>query len=383
MIYKYGIIGCGNRPMFLHNLIKKKHKNCKLVCVYDNNSDAIKQLKDKSDDVIYTHDIDKFLEFDMQFVIIASINCFHYENFMQVYKKNVKIFCEKPIVVDIDHCNKLQQLSDVNDGSKAGAGFVLRYSPFYKKIKELIDSKLIGSINNITAEEHLHYGHGAFINQNWRRKKSLSGGHIVEKGIHIIDLINWYASSEPSSVVAMGTIKNWTNANSACGDILKNKYCDNKLFEKYKTYENINPYDETDRDIEDTIACIITYKNNLVASLNLTSYSPNSMRVFNIIGTLGSIEAKWENKYAYIRIILRGNGKKDKSYMPSEEYLYNFTDIGCHGNGDDNIIDSLVDFVSNNVPMMPCFKDALMANKIAILLEKSIINKSICKVDES
>ena len=88
--------------------------------------------------------------------------------------------------------NKLQLIDNIAHGNRVGTGFVLRYSPFYSKIKEIIDSGQIGTVVHMNVQENLHMGHGAFINQNWRRKKSLSGGHIVEKGIHVIDLINWY-----------------------------------------------------------------------------------------------------------------------------------------------------------------------------------------------
>ena len=113
-----------------------------------------------------------------------------------------------------------------------------------------------------------------------------------------------------------------------------------------------------------------------MVSLNMTSYAPNSKRVFDIIGTLGKLEAIWEHKTANIKIIYSGYGKKNTHDKPSLSNNITFEDIGCHGNGDDAIVDSLVNFATNNMPMMPPFQEALDANKVAILLEQSLVTKA-------
>ena len=173
----------------------------------------------------------------------------------------------------------------------------------------------------------------------------------------------------------MGSINNWTNQNQSHGEKLKQINNDPALFDKYKVYEDVDPYDTADRDIEDTISSILVYPHTMV-SLNMTSYAPNSKRVFDIIGTLGKLEAIWEHKTANIKIIYSGYGKKNTHDKPSLSNNITFEDIGCHGNGDDAIVDSLVNFATNNMPMMPPFQEALDANKVAILLEQSLVTKA-------
>lgn len=368
---KYGIIGCGSRSTCLSNLIKKRYRQSVLMGIYDNDMDVINKKKENKNN-LYTHDIDEFCSRDMSFVIIGSMNYLHYEHFLKIYNSGKKIFCEKPIVITENELAKLESFDNISNGSVVGTGFVLRYSSFYSKIKEIIDNNQIGKVVHMNIQENLHIGHGAFINQNWRRKKSLSGGHIVEKGIHIIDLINWYLNAMPIHVTARGNINNWTNDNRVCGEQLKKKYNDPSLYDKYKVYEHMDPYDTSDRDIEDTISTILEYPGTLV-SFSMTSYAPNSKRVFDIIGTMGKLEAIWEHKTACIKIIHTGYGKKDTSGNPCISSQITYEDMGCHGNGDDSIIDSLLKFATHNIPMKPSFQQALNANKVAIMLEKSLI----------
>ena len=378
-IFQFGVIGCGSRSAHLTSIIKKRYRKSILMKIYDSDPNVVKQKnsenRQNNREDLYTNDLDDFCSKNMTFVIIGSINCLHYEHFMKVYNSGKKIFCEKPIVITNEQLINLQSLDNIVNGGRVGTGFVLRYSPFYSKIKEIIASGQIGKIVYMNIQENLHVGHGAFINQNWRRKKMLSGGHIVEKGIHIIDLINWYLEKNPTNVIATGSINNWTNDNEVDGNKLKQINNDPSLFDKYKIYEDVNPYDTSDRDIEDTICTILTYPSTMV-SLNMTSYAPNSKRVFDIIGTLGKVEAVWEHKTANIKIISSGYGKKNTHDKPSISSNITFEDIGCHGNGDDAIIDSLVNFAVNDIPMTPPFEEALNANKVAIALEQSLVTKS-------
>jgi predicted dehydrogenase len=60
-------------------------------------------------------------------------------------------------------------------------GFVLRYTPLYEKLCEVLNSGHLGRIVSVDMDEHLLPFHGGYIMCNWRRHTGPSGGHLLEK----------------------------------------------------------------------------------------------------------------------------------------------------------------------------------------------------------
>lgn len=376
-MYYFGIIGCGNRGNYLSKLIRKQRKDFKLVVVYDHDAQALKDMYNEKE-VMYTNDLNRLFSFDLNFVIIASMNHLHMEHFKAANLNDVKIFCEKPLVTteeDIEQITELYKSIDDAD-IKIGTGFVLRHSPFYTDIKKIIDNGDIGDVFSINVSEYLNYAHGAFINQNWRRFSEKSGGHIVEKAVHIVDLMNWYADSTSKYVSGFGSNLYWKEENKSSGEELKVEHEDKGLFEKYKLYEEVDPY-TSEKTINDTMVCNMVFKNGIIGNLNIVTYAPNSKREFTITGSKGKIEAVWETNKADIKIITRGYGKKDKSSNPSVSKCISRMGIGCHGLGDDEIVKSLIKMVALDVPMKPSFMEAINSTKTCIKLEKAIETKTV------
>jgi len=336
---------------------------------------VIKEKQKKHDGISYYNDLDAFFERDLDLVIVGSMNYLHYKHLTKALDKGLKVFCEKPIVSKEEDVNELLKTCEGIEKSSLGTGFVLRFSPFYRNIKEIIDSGEIGKICSVNIQEQLHYGHGSFIHQNWRRHKKFSGGHVVEKGVHIIDLLLWYVGQTPTKISALGSCNNWNPSNAHDGEVLKKINDDPRIFDKYTVYEKVDPYGD-DKDIEDTIVINLKF-DDVVASVHLTSYAPNSKREFNIVGTLGKIEALWETSAATIKVTRKGYGRKDKRGSPCETRTISRADIGCHGDGDNYIIDSLADMVKRNKPMKPDFREALLSTRVAILAEKSMENSEV------
>jgi predicted dehydrogenase len=148
-------------------------------------------------------------------VFIGTPPHWHALQFIAACEKGLNVYCEKPLAYDI-----LEGKAMVNAASKAGnivqIGFQRRQSDAFKKVRELIDNGTIGNVHQITAQIHyvpgpqdtkiqpppaaldweawcgpapkLDYrpniGHKA-----WRLEKEYGNGHLVDWGIHHIDII--------------------------------------------------------------------------------------------------------------------------------------------------------------------------------------------------
>ncbi len=151
----------------------------------------------------------------LEAVFIGTPPHWHCLQFIAACEKGLDIYCEKPLAYDIQ-----EGLAMVNAAQKAEnivqIGFQRRQSESFKKAKELIADGTIGNVHQITAQIHyvpgpqdttiqtppssldweewcgpapkLDYrpniGHKA-----WRLEKEYGNGHLVDWGIHHIDII--------------------------------------------------------------------------------------------------------------------------------------------------------------------------------------------------
>jgi len=111
---------------------------------------------------------------------------------------------EKPISPDPSECRQLLEASKKYD-RKIVVCHVLRYTPFFSKMKELIASGIIGDVVTIQAIENVGYWHQAhsFVRGNWRNSETTSP-MCLQKTCHDFDLYLWLADKTPLRVSSMG-----------------------------------------------------------------------------------------------------------------------------------------------------------------------------------
>ena len=151
----------------------------------------------------------------LQAVFIGTMPHWHALQFIAACEKGFDIYCEKPLSYDI-----MEGMAMVKAAEKAGnivqLGFQRRQSEAFRKTKELLDNGRIGNLHQVVAQIHynpvlqdntvqsppasldweewcgpapkLDYrpsiGHMA-----WRLEKEYGNGHLVDWGIHHIDII--------------------------------------------------------------------------------------------------------------------------------------------------------------------------------------------------
>jgi len=123
-------------------------------------------------------------------VLITSTNDRHLPQLKAVLNNSAckNIFIEKPLfktLQDFDQFDEDTSLSTIH------VGLTLRYAMMTKiaeaKLKEY--KSALGALQKVSSWEHLNFGHSfTIIMMNWRRYKSLSGGLLIEKSVHDLDL---------------------------------------------------------------------------------------------------------------------------------------------------------------------------------------------------
>ena len=137
-------------------------------------------------------------------VLICTQDKMHFEPLKLAAKKGYDILCEKPITPDKGELLAIRQLAMEYDGIISVA-HVLRYSPFFTKIKELLAEGRIGALMNIQHMECVGYWHMAhsFVRGNWRNS-SESCPMIMAKCCHDFDILLWLVGTSCQSVSSFG-----------------------------------------------------------------------------------------------------------------------------------------------------------------------------------
>ena len=91
-------------------------------------------------------------------VIIGTQDDYHYEPCVNAMKKGYDIILEKPIADTVEKIAEIERVAKENSRS-IDVCYVLRYTPFYKKVKEIVDSGVLGDIVCVSATEGVEPWH--------------------------------------------------------------------------------------------------------------------------------------------------------------------------------------------------------------------------------
>src|SRR5690606_5323808 len=117
-------------------------------------------------------------------IIIASPNACHREALVPALKHRLVVLLEKPVATTPEDCAAMWQAHQDHPDVPLMIGFVLRFSPFYRTIKRLIDDGAIGKVLSVTATEEMNASLSSVFVRDWRRTRSIAGPLMLEKCSH-------------------------------------------------------------------------------------------------------------------------------------------------------------------------------------------------------
>lgn len=236
-----------------HAKVFTKNKYTKLISISD--CDIKKKKYEKIFKTNFVKNLNEvYKNKSLNLISIASYDNFHYEQIIQALRNGKNIFIEKPMCQNIKQFKNIKKIlkeSKLNLSSN----FVLRYHPKFKKVKELIDKRIIGKIYSIEGE--YNYGRIEKLIKGWRGKipfySVVQGG-----GIHLIDLMIWITGSTPIEAISVG----------------------NKIITKK------SPFKFNDNNI-----AILKFKNDVIAKVtsNFSCVLPHH-HTLKVFGSRGTIE---------------------------------------------------------------------------------------------
>ncbi|MBM7341410.1 Gfo/Idh/MocA family oxidoreductase [Pantoea coffeiphila] len=306
---------------------------------------------------------------DLDLVLIGSPNHLHLEHITAALEAGHRVLCEKPIVATEEQTLALARLIHRFGADRILVGLVMRYTPLYADLKALKTNGTLGEISSIEASEHIPPYHGAFFMRDWRRYEKYSGGFLLEKCCHDLDIYQGIVGARAVRVASFGGRKLFVPENAALEreDIHHSKPAG---------WQGSTAVFDNDGDIVDYQTAIIAYQNGATMAFHANLNVPDLFRRFCIVGTTATAEGD------FIRNTLQVHRSPDGEKIVDNHH-YSRTELGHHYGGDERMVKDIVDHLLHNQPLPVSVIDALEAGLTAIKIDEARRSGSLLDLTES
>ena len=312
--------------------------------------------------------------------VISTVDNMHYRPALMAIDKGYDLLLEKPVAQTARECADIANAAR-EKGVNVLVCHVLRYTPFYGRIKELLMEGAVGqiiSIDQVEAIGNVHFSH-SYVRGNWH-KESESSPMLLAKSCHDLDIIQWLLDKPCKAVSSFGSLTHFRPENAPegapnrCADGTCPAYdtCPYNVIKHYYDFKE-NPrreiitkgiakdYIPTDEevmtalkttdyglcayhcnnDVVDHQVVTMEFDGGVTATLTVNAFNKGG-RYIRIYGTKGELYAHMKEN----EIKLYTFEDKKLTVIPTREALE--TIDGGHGGGDGGIIKELYEYLSGS-----------------------------------
>ena len=378
------LVGAGGRGTTYVRIMKQMPDKYEVVGVADpiqSRRENIKQMHNLPDSACYNSWEEILAQPKMaDLAIIGTMDQMHTEPSLMAIEKGYHLLLEKPVAQTPEECIAIAQAAE-KKGVSVLVCHVLRYTPFYKKVKELVLKGAIGDIMSAIAVEgvgDMHQSH-SFVRGDWHREDETTP-MIIAKCCHDLDIVQWIIDRPCKKVSSFGELTYFRPENAPEGAPKRcfEEYCparetcpysvekvylqdDGNWMKHAPAREISKEYVPTTEEIKEGLrrtnfgACVFYSGNDVVdhqivnmeftggvhATLNMNAFNEGG-RYIRLFGTKGELYAN-ANETA-ITVYDFENRKTTKyDVQETEESI-----VGGHGGGDEGIVYELYEYLSGN-----------------------------------
>lgn len=416
------ILGCGSRGAYAYGgpMNRDADKRYKIVSICDIIPSRFERFANSwgvAPENCFTDENEFLKEKRSDILVIATQDRDHVRQAIKALELGYDILLEKPISPDKQELLDLLE-AQKRTGKTVMVCHVLRYAPAFTKLKELLDSGIIGKLLTVEWIEQVAYWHQAhsFVRGNWRNSKETSP-MIMAKCCHDLDLMQYYAGAKCSEVYSVGGLDFFNRANQPegaadrCFECKYNETCpysaENCYITRWKeagcpndnwpfniccrevpnTEENLrasykeNQYGRCvfacDNDVVDNQKVMMKFENGVSICLTMTAFTHGGSRIGTFHGTLGEIEFNADNE-----IKIKVFGKPVESIKVSDIVKEKMLNSFGHGGGDYMLLTSLYEAVTEGATTATALEGSVESHLMALAAEESRVTGKVVKVHE-
>ena len=285
-------------------------------------------------------------------------------------KLGYDLLLEKAIAQSWEQCTDILQQARKYDKIVAIC-HVLRYTPYFRKMKEMIDSGRVGdiiSVQHLEPVEHIHMSH-SFVRGNWRNTAE-SNPMILSKSCHDTDILRWLIGKSCKRVSSFGSLRHFRadmappGSTDRCTDGCKvESECpwsaleiyyrkkgwlwhlaipDNKdetILDALKTGRYGKCVYRSDNDVVDHQVVDMEFEDEITAAFSMEAFTHYGGRRTRIFGTKGDIIG--DNEELTLTAFLTGAQETWDASMSDEV-------ASGHGGGDYGVMHDFIQAVSQH-----------------------------------
>ena len=337
-------------------------------------------------------------------LVVATPDELHYAHAKGALEKNYHLLLEKPITPFADQCKELAQLAQEKQ-RQVVVCHVLRYTVFYQKIKQIIDSGVLGDIASIQALEkvaHWHQAH-SFVRGNWRREDT-SSCMILAKCCHDMDILLWLTGKKCLRVSSFGSLMHFKEENAPAGaparctdgcpaadtcpynavrwygDRLRagktgwpvNVVCLEPSMDELMHQLRTGPYGRCvyrcDNDVVDHQVVNLELEGGLTVNFTMSAFTMYGGRTIRVMGTMGELSADMDKNIIRVSPYIGGEEIINVNALTN--------DFSGHGGGDAIMVREFIDLLEG-APMSATLSSidrSVESHLVALAAEKSRVN---------
>jgi len=205
---KIGVIGFGARVSGVCKQLHEQDSGFHVAAVADPRTREIKEKKNPLlTDTAFFPDADAMLAGPKLDGLMIGTKCdLHTDMAVKAATAGVPLFLEKPVATTFDQVRQLHA-AEPTFTAPVVVSFPLRVSPLVRRVKEIIDSGTLGTIEHVVAFNDVPYGDVYF--GGWYRNYDIVGGLFLQKATHDFDYMSYLIGSVPRQVCAMNSQRVW------------------------------------------------------------------------------------------------------------------------------------------------------------------------------
>lgn len=411
---KLAAIGCGGRTLTYLSLAAKMPDKFEIIAVADilpNRVEDISKISNNPDLKKFYSDTEILSQPKLaDIMIIGTQDAYHFIPAKKALEKGYDLLLEKPISPNPSEILELERIA-TSLKRRVLICHVLRYTAFYKKVKELVSSGAIGKIMTLNAIEGVgdwHQCH-SFVRGHWAVTQK-SSPMILAKCCHDMDIIHWLLEEPCISIASSGSLSFFNSKNAPegspprCTDgcpvsnscpynallyLNKHRAWLSYVFDKER--ENLDKGGASEKDIIDWLKespwgrCVwhcdntavdhqtldMLFENEKTATFTMTAFS--SGRDIEIYGTKGILrggEFVKRTTGADIIIIHQDTGNEERFYVNPDVGGYS-----GHGGGDAGLMFNLYSEMTEKEPseMSSSIQKSIESHMMAFAAEEARI----------
>ncbi len=416
---KVVIVGGGHRSLIYAELSEIKLDMMQIVGIVDPNEfrrNSIAERFSIPEENKFSN-VDDFVSREKfaDAVINGTMDHIHVETSLPILKAGYDILLEKPFAVNEAEMRELVKCANEYN-RKIMVCFVLRYAPFYRKIKETLLTGVIGDVVNIQTVEHVSYHHmsTSHIRGKWKNEEECHASMLLAKCCHDIDIMMWLMGNDaPIKVSSFGGLMQFKPENApensgtrclvdcplvdTCLYSAKRIYLDhpdrwtfyvwdkledklNATLEDKRELLKTSPYGicayKCDNNVVDHQSLNIQFSSGATGTHNMIGGTAIPQRKIHIIGTKGEIFGTLENGVFTVSLIDPRPGCEHKDYEVNVKVIDD-----SHGGGDLLLTEDFVNYVRDDILSVSCtsINESVKGHLTVFKADESMKNGGVVK----